>query len=294
MPMQPIKGKFLHQSVLLEEVVAIFQEVIKSHLRPVLIDCTLGLGGHTLALLQTYPNLRVIGIERDKEASKQALEKLTPFIRRFSLKSGNFATILPSLLKENRVCGVLADLGVSSLQLDHLNRGFSFNAPTLDMRMDINQSLDASKVINTYSAYALEKIFQAGEVYAPKKMANLIVQNRPFYSAKNFADFISQHSRHSKHHPATLIFQAIRMEVNTEMHNLDQLLACVQSLEEALVCIISFHSLEDRKVKHAFKEWAQSRGELLFKKPIVPSKRAIQENRRARSAKMRAFYFKKI
>ncbi|CRF51244.1 rRNA small subunit methyltransferase H [Helicobacter heilmannii] len=286
----------MHQSVLLEEVVALFKP-LSQRPQPILIDCTLGLGGHSLALLQAYPNLHIVGIDRDKEAQTLALDKLTPYKERFTHKQGNFAQILPTLPSPQ---GILADLGVSSLQLDNPNRGFGFNALSLDMRMDTGQSLDAFKVVNGYSLYELERVLQTGEVREYKKIASLIVQQRhkqPFNTAQDLANFLAKHIHRRRLHPATLVFQAIRMEVNTEMQNLQALLEYSKTLQDTLVCVISFHSLEDRQVKYTFKECATSGahgktyGNTLTKKPITPSSKEVQHNPRARSAKMRAFYF---
>lgn len=275
-----------------------FQDVLRStpEPRPVLIDCTLGLGGHALALLQTYTHLRIIGIDQDKQASQQALERLAPYSDRLCFFHGNFATLLPTFLEDRTICikGVLADLGVSSLQLESMDRGFGFNASTLDMRMDTGNCLDAYKVINHYSCYELERVLQAGEIKESKKIAHLIVQRRhqaPFKTARDLSAFLSTHLRRTKHHPATLVFQAIRMEVNAEMQNLRTLLACAKKLKNALLAIISFHSLEDRQVKHAFRDYAKSYGVLLTKKPITPSVGELNSNPRSRSAKMRVFYF---
>ncbi len=286
----------MHQSVLLQEVIQAFQEIMQTAPQPILIDCTLGLGGHTLALLETYPHLNIIGIDQDLEAKEQALEKLAPYGNRFNFMHGNFATLLPSLLKNPSLCikGVLADLGVSSWQLDSPHRGFGFHSKQLDMRMDTAQSLDAFRVVNTYSLYHLEQVLQAGEVREYKKIASLIVNRRhkqPFESAQDLADFLAKHAHRGKLHPATLVFQAIRMEVNSEMANLHTLLECAKNLKEAVLVVISFHSLEDRQVKHAFREYARSLGVCATKKPITPSAPELNTNPRARSAKMRIFHF---
>ncbi|WP_285651721.1 16S rRNA (cytosine(1402)-N(4))-methyltransferase RsmH [Helicobacter ailurogastricus] len=284
----------MHQSVLLEEVVAFF-EPLSQKPQPVLVDCTLGLGGHTLALLEAYPRLRVIGIDRDRQASTLASERLAAYTDRFNYCAGNFATILPTLSAP--IDGILADLGVSSLQLDSPHRGFGFHSLNLDMRMDMEQSLDAFKVVNHYSLYELERVLQAGEVREYKKIASLIVRQRhkqPFNTAQDLANFLAKHTHRGKLHPATLVFQAIRMEVNAEMQNLQTLLAYSKTLQDTLLCVIAFHSLEDRQVKHAFREYAKTYGEMLTKKPITPSPQEVRRNPRARSAKMRAFHFKAL
>ncbi|WP_121022208.1 16S rRNA (cytosine(1402)-N(4))-methyltransferase RsmH [Helicobacter vulpis] len=286
----------MHQSVLLQEVIHAFAP-LASLKNPLLIDCTLGLGGHTLALLQTYPHLRVIGIDRDEEALDLAQRCLADYAPRFRGYYGAYQEVIAKLIQEGvwADCdGVLADLGVSSLQLDSDARGFGFSAPTLDMRMDTNASLSAYKVINHYSPYELERVLERGEVRGAKKIASLIVQRRHqrlFEEAKDLASFLSAHTKRHKHHPATLVFQAVRMEVNDEMGNLRALLDHTKELKHALLVIISFHSLEDRQVKHAFKEFAPDYGLNLSKKPITPSALELQQNPRSRSAKMRIFHF---
>ncbi|WP_104732423.1 16S rRNA (cytosine(1402)-N(4))-methyltransferase RsmH [Helicobacter salomonis] len=286
----------MHQSVLLQEVIEAYTPL--SYIQnPILIDCTLGLGGHALALLQAYPHLRIIGIDRDREASTLAKQRLETYMPRFTYYHGTYQDVISQLVQEGiweRCDGVLADLGVSSLQLDTSTRGFGFDSSTLDMRMDIDASLDAYKVVNRYSLYELERVLERGEVRGAKKIASLIVQRRHqrvFQDAKDLASFLSTHLKRHKHHPATLVFQAIRMEVNDEMGNLRALLNYAKNLKHALLTIISFHSLEDRQVKHAFKEFAKSYGQCLTKKPITPSMLELQQNPRSRSAKMRIFHF---
>ena len=207
--------------------------------------------------------------------------------------------------------GVLADIGVSSLQLDKLDRGFSFNSENLDMRMNQNQSLDASTIINSYSQLELENIFKEyGEIREYKKIASLIVQNRPFYSAKELAEFFYNKLPKGKIHPATLIFQAIRIEVNDELGVLDRLFKSMEEakLKDCIVAIISFHSLEDRVVKNYFKKWSENcicpkdafrcecgknhaLGKIITKKPIIATNIEIKQNPRSRSAKLRVFRF---
>ena len=197
------------------------------------------------------------------------------------------------------------------MQLDKLDRGFSFNSKNLDMRMNQNQILDASTVVNSYSQVELENIFKEyGEIREYKKIASLIVQNRPFYSAKELAEFFYNKLPKGKIHPATLIFQAIRIEVNDELGVLDRLFKSMEEskLKDCIVAIISFHSLEDRVVKNYFKKWSEncicpkdafrcecgknhSLGEIITKKPIIATNFEIKQNPRSRSAKLRVFRF---
>ncbi len=301
----------LHQSVLLQEVLQAFAPLEKG----VLIDCTLGLGGHSKALLSQKPHLKLIGIDKDKHAQEIAKERLKAFEERYRILSGGFAKRFKEALETHgeQIKGVLVDLGVSSLQLDDDDRGFNFHSPTLDMRMDLESELNAQKVINSYSVVALEKIFKDyGEIKEYKKIAHHIVERRakkPFKDAKDLSDFLSSLSKNKKIHPATLVFQAIRIEVNHELEELKEFLQDARNLKGAILCVISFHSLEDALVKNAFKDYAKNcicdalsfkctcsnnhaLGEILTKKPITPSPEEIKRNRRSRSAKMRAFQFK--
>ena len=216
-----------------------------------------------------------------------------------------------------QVRGILADIGVSSMQLDDKDRGFSFTSPNLDMRMDSTQNLNAAKVINTYPAVRLEEIFRIyGEIRQSKKLAELIVAQRekkPFESALELSSLIERHfPRMGGIHPATLAFQALRIEVNGELEQLQTLLQSIESafmkgvLYNCKVAIISFHSLEDRIIKQTFKQWAKSckceesalkcecgnnnaLGSIITKKPILPSQDEIAQNKRSRSAKLRIF-----
>ncbi|MEN8718529.1 MAG: 16S rRNA (cytosine(1402)-N(4))-methyltransferase RsmH, partial [Sulfurovum sp.] len=213
--------------------------------------------------------------------------------------------------EEYKIRGILADIGVSSLQLDKEERGFGFNSEVLDMRMDQNQTLDASFVVNNYSQNELERVFKEyGEVREYKKLASLIVANRPFTSSKELAEFISKKMYKGKLHPATLPFQGIRIEVNDELGVLERLFDSIESIkpQNCYVAIISFHSLEDRIVKNYFKKWSKScicppqsfrctcgndhaLGKVITRKPVIPTKDEIKQNPRSRSSKLRVFKF---
>nr|WP_233715373.1 16S rRNA (cytosine(1402)-N(4))-methyltransferase RsmH [Helicobacter trogontum] len=317
-----------HIPVLLEHVLDTFDRVfIPTHThyiakkspiknKEVLIDCTLGFGGMSKALLERYPDLYIIGIDRDSYALEYNQKPMAMFGDRFQTRHGDFGTLLPYIINEiqqsgNRLCGVLADIGVSSYQLDTIERGFSFHANTLDMRMDRTQTLNADMIVNTYSKYELEEIFKNyGEIREYKKLVNLIIQERT--QRKITADKLQNialklHTK-SKIHPATLIYQALRIAVNDELEQLQKLLASCVDLHEVLLCIISFHSLEDRIIKDAFKQFAKkcicdatsfkctcgnnhAKGFSLYKKPLVADNKEILYNKRSRSAKLRAFYF---
>ena len=295
-----------HIPVLYNEVLDCFKDINKGYI----IDCTTGYAGHSSGLLNQNSSVKLICNDQDDEALNFSKNRLKDFENRVEFNKGNFENIIKKF-ENYPIRGVLADIGVSSLQLDKLDRGFSFNSENLDMRMNQNQSLDASTVINSYSQVELENIFKEyGEIREYKKIASLIVQNRPFYSAKELAEFFYNKLPKGKIHPATLIFQAIRIEVNDELGVLDRLFKSMEEakLKDCIVAIISFHSLEDRVVKNYFKKWSENcicpkdafrcecgknhaLGKIITKKPIIATNLEIKQNQRSRSAKLRVFRF---
>lgn len=298
-----------HKPVLLNEVLEVFESLNEG----VFVDATLGYGGHSEAILTAHPKLKLIGIDRDDEAIAFSTKRLEKFGDRVQIIKSDFGSAL-SKIDTSNVVGILADIGVSSLQLDKKERGFSFESETLDMRMDSTQEFSAYDVVNGYSEAELEKIIRVyGEERYSKKIAALIVKRRKeekIKSAKELAALISQNIKGFKIHPATLTFQAIRIEVNSELEQLEDLLENVKKLPQKgqILGIISFHSLEDRIVKTAFKDWSRScicppeamrctcgnnneLGDIVTKKPLTGTDAEIRENPRARSAKLRAFKF---
>ena len=295
-----------HIPVLYNEVLDCFKDINKGYI----IDCTTGYAGHSSGLLNQNSSVQLICNDQDDEALNFSKNRLKDFENRVEFNKGNFENIIKKF-EDYPIRGILADIGVSSLQLDKLDRGFSFNSENLDMRMNQNQILDASTVVNSYSQVELENIFKEyGEIREYKKVASLIVQNRPFYSAKELAEFFYNKLPKGKIHPATLIFQAIRIEVNDELGVLDRLFKSMEEskLKDCIVAIISFHSLEDRVVKNYFKKWSEncicpkdafrcecgknhSLGEIITKKPIIATNFEIKQNPRSRSAKLRVFRF---
>jgi 16S rRNA (cytosine1402-N4)-methyltransferase len=296
-----------HIPVLQEEVKEAFSHIDEG----VVVDCTMGYGGHSEAILKQNPNIRLIGIDRDETAIAFSKERLAPYGERVTIKKGRFSDVTKEL-DPTQIRGVLADIGVSSLQLDDASRGFGFASETLDMRMDKHQELSAYDVVNHYDKKRLEKIFREyGEVREYKKAADIIVARRlekPFESAKELADFLAKHLHARKIHPATLIFQAIRIEVNDELGELKRLLQNIRdlNLSNTTVAIISFHSLEDRIVKQTFRAWAKgcicppeamrcvcggthAYGKVVTKNPITAGEKELEQNPRARSAKLRIF-----
>ena len=298
-----------HKPVLLNEVLEVFKDLNEG----IFVDATLGYGGHSEAILTAHPKLRLIGVDRDDEALEFSRKRLEKFGDRVSFVKSDFGSIIGKINTDN-IVGILADIGVSSLQLDKKERGFSFESETLDMRMDSSQEFSAYDVVNGYSEAELEKIIRVyGEERFSKKIAALIVKKRKeakITTAKELATLIATNFRGGKIHPATLTFQAIRIEVNSELEQLENLLESVKNIgkNSKILGIISFHSLEDRIVKTAFKEWSRScicppeafrctcgnnneLGETLTKKPLIGTDIEIRENPRARSAKLRAFKF---
>ena len=299
-----------HIPVLLDEVLESFNDVQEGYF----VDCTLGYAGHSSEILKKYEHFSHIGIDRDSEALAFSLKRLENFKEKSTLYKGTFATVLPTL-KESPIVAVLADFGVSSLQLDKKSRGFSFTSETLDMRMDSSSALSAYEVVNEYSQEKLEYILNHyGEVRSYKRVANAIVEARaksPIASAKALSDIVKQIiPQGGKIHPATLVFQGIRIEVNNELGEIEGLLDALESkhIKGEVVSLITFHSLEDRLVKNRFKKWTMkcicdpqamrcscSRdndiGKMLMKKPIVASKQELKVNPRSRSAKLRSFRF---
>ncbi|WP_375723955.1 16S rRNA (cytosine(1402)-N(4))-methyltransferase RsmH [Arcobacter sp. KX21116] len=295
-----------HIPVLYKETLGVFENIDSGYI----IDCTLGYAGHSEGLLKQNSNVKLICNDQDNEALEFSKKRLEPFLNRVTFNKGNFETVLNSF-KEYDIRGILADIGVSSLQLDKEDRGFGFDSESLDMRMNQEQSLDASAVVNTYSQSELERVFkECGEVKEYKKVASIIVNNRPFSSAKELSTFIAKNMHKGKLHPATLPFQGIRIEVNDELGVLERLFDSIEEIKpkNCLVAIISFHSLEDRIVKNYFKKWSKNcicpsdvmrctcgndnaLGKVITKKPIIPTNEEIKVNPRSRSSKLRVFKF---
>jgi len=299
--------KIPHIPVLFDEVIEAFKDIEDGYI----IDCTTGYAGHSLALLQSNPNINLICNDQDIEALKFSKRRLKEYSNRVIFNQGNFKDVITKF-KEYNIVGILADIGVSSLQLDNNDRGFGFDSDILDMRMDQTQTLSASDVVNNYTQSQLEYIFKEyGEVREYKKTASLIVENRPFSSAKELCALLNKKLyKNSKINPATLPFQAIRIEVNDELSVLSDLFESIEKakLHNCIVAIISFHSLEDRIVKNYFKKWTKkcicppqsfrcecgnnhNLGKIITKKPITPTQKEIKQNPRSRSSKMRIFRF---
>jgi len=280
----------------------------------VFVDCTLGAGGHAAALLAAHPQVHLVGIDRDPQAIALASRRLKPFMERVRLVEGRFDQLGEILrhLKVDKVDGLLGDLGVSSMQLDTAERGFSFRfSGPLDMRMGSSAS-PASELLNELEEDDLYQILREyGEERKARRIAREIVRRRtehPFSTTTDLTEAVegavgSGHPR-SRIHPATRTFQALRIAVNEELTGLQELLDGVTDLlnPEGRLVLISYHSLEDRIVKHGLRRLASVEKdevtgrphterqaiEILTKKPIRPSPAEIEANPRSRSAKLRA------
>ena len=298
-----------HIPVLYREVINSFESINEG----IIIDCTMGYAGHSSMILKANPNITLIAIDQDQTAIDFSTQRLEPFKDRVEIKKGRFSSVIKDIIKEydiSQIKGVLADIGVSSLQLDQKERGFSYESDNLDMRMDKDAPLTAEIVVNSYSSSELERIIlEYGELRNYKKIVAEIIKNRPFSSAKELSDTLKPYMpRGKKIHPATLLMQAIRIEVNNELGELKSLLTSIKDakLPEAKIAIISFHSLEDRIVKQEFISWSKkcicpqeamrcscgnnhSIGKIITKKPLMAKDDELKENIRSRSAKMRIF-----
>lgn len=264
----------------------------------VYVDATLGAGGHTEAMLMRCPNIRVIAFDRDEQAMAAAAERLAPFADQVTFRHAAYSDI-PEHLAElgvEKVDGLIADLGISSLQLDLAERGMSFRAAgPIDMRMDQSQGETALELIARLSQDELANlIYEYGEERASRRIARCISQANERDELKTTLDLRRAvvraigPRRVGGVDPATRTFQALRIAVNGELEQLDRLLAFAPSLvaEAGVVAILSFHSLEDRRIKRAFLDGAS--WQRLWKKPVVASSEEQRNNPRSRSAKLRA------
>jgi len=303
---------FNHVSVLLKECI----EGLNIKPNGIYVDGTLGGGGHSFKILQLLENGKLIGIDQDTDALKAATERLKIFEDKFVPVHRNFSEIETVLdeLGIKKIDGLLLDLGVSSFQLDEAERGFSYmNDGKLDMRMNQSDTFTAYDIVNTYSERKLTSIInEYGEENWANRIAKFIVEARtekPIETTFELVDVIKNAipaaARKDGPHPAKRTFQAIRIEVNNELKIIEQTIeATVKRLNKGgRIAIITFHSLEDRIVKTAYKSLAQGctcppefpicicggkpKVKIISKKPILPSDEEVEMNPRARSAKLR-------
>lgn len=283
-----------HTSVLLNETL----DILQPERGGVFVDATLGMGGHSEALLEQAPGIRLIGIDRDPYALEFAEQRLGDRVQYFQGTMSEIGFLAKKKIAP-RVDGILMDIGVSSYQLDTPGRGFSFvHDGPLDMRMDQDETLTAAAIINTWPEPKLAELFTTyGEERLARKIAHAIVERRqkePFKRTTDLAELIRQQyhpaQRFKKPHPATRVFQALRIQVNHELDELTNAIPEALSLlkKDGVLAIITFHSLEDRIVKYAFKALNPEEFEILTKKPITPGREEQVSNPRSRSAKLRA------
>ena len=307
--------EFKHTSVLLEETID------NLHIKPngIYVDGTLGGGGHSYQIASRLTGAgRLIGIDQDGDAIEAAGKRLEPFADRITLIRNNYCNAREALkqIGIDKVDGIVLDLGVSSFQLDNVERGFSYKYDTaLDMRMDTRQSLSAKEIVNEYSEMELFRVIKDyGEEQFAKNIAKHIVnarKDKPIETTGELNEIIKAaipaKMRATGGHPSKKTFQAIRIECNRELEvlrdSLDDLIDMLNP--EGRICIITFHSLEDRIVKSAFRKNENpctcppdfpvcicgqvAKGRVVFRKPILPSEEETEANKRSKSAKLRVF-----
>ncbi len=285
--------QYVHYSVMQDEVLSFLNPGDKDAL---LVDCTLGEGGHSNLLLGRYPNLRVIGLDRDCRIMEKAKNRLAPYGDRFQARNIWFDEFWKSY-DGPAVDYVLFDLGISVFHYEESGRGFSFKRQEkLDMRLDVNGDLDAAQVVNTYDEKSLaDLIFNYGEERYSRRIAAAICsyrQSKQIEFTNELADIIwnavPNEYRHRRIHPATKTFQALRIEINGELDRIEPALeGAVRALKPGgRIAVITFHSLEDRPVKWFFKNH-ENILEILTKKPIEPAPGECEANPPSRSAKLR-------
>lgn len=305
---------FKHVSVLLDETI----EGLNINPDGIYVDGTLGGGGHAYEVCKRLSDKgRLIGIDQDGEALEAARKRLSEFEDKITLVRSNFSEIETILkdLEVSKVDGIVLDIGVSSYQLDNLKRGFSYKSDApLDMRMDTRQGLTAADVVNHYSETELFHIIRDyGEDKFAKNIAKHICQARKEKAIETTSELSEVIKSaipakfHRNGHPAKKTFQAIRIEVNRELTVLKESIdAMIEHLNpKGRICIITFHSLEDRIVKTKFKEnenpctcppdfpvcvcGKKSKGKVITRKPIIPTEEEIEQNKRSKSSKLRIF-----
>jgi 16S rRNA (cytosine1402-N4)-methyltransferase len=297
-----------HRPVLYHEII----HALRPHRDGLYVDCTVGAGGHAFGILQaSEPKGRLLGFDVDPGALKVASERLSSFGSRVALALASYTTLREQLniLGWNSVDGILLDLGVSSMQFDSAERGFSFRSDApLDMRFDPNNPVSAAKLVNQLSEKELaDLLYRYGEERRSRQVARAIVQSRPLSSTLQLAEVVARVTRGGRKglHPATRTFQALRIAVNQELDAIEEVLpqAVNALLPEGRLAVISFHSLEDRIVKKFFRRESrdcicptnqpictcghESVLREINRRPIKPSQAEMTDNPRSRSARLR-------
>ena len=306
----------VHVSVMRDRCIELLAPAINASINPVIVDATLGLGGHTEALLQRFPTLKVIGIDRDLDALNRATARLAPFADRLLTKHATFDAIadIVESFGYSSITGALFDLGVSSLQLDEANRGFSYaNDAPLDMRMDRTQTLTAAEIVNTYEPGQLVKILRT---YGEEKFATRVVESivkaraiAPLNSTAQLATLVKNAipaaTRRTGGNPAKRTFQALRIETNDELGSITRALPAALKLLNVggRLVVMSFQSLEDRIVKDLFVASTTSgtprdlpfelpefaaKFSLVIRGSETPNAKELEENSRSASVRLRA------
>jgi 16S rRNA (cytosine1402-N4)-methyltransferase len=302
-------GDAVHIPVLLQEVL----EQLRARRGGMFLDCTFGGGGHTRAILDASPESWVVAIDRDARALARAEAWAPRYGERLTLLHGPFSQVL-TRLGATKFDGILADLGMSTDQLKE-GRGFSFaDDGSLDMRMDESAPVTAQEFLNSAPEREIYLALAEGGVGASaRQLARILVQERPFSSAQHLADVVRGSSlgkrNQSKVHPATVVFQALRMKVNQEREEIEGLMRCVPDLVKGAgsrLGVITFHSVEDTLVVREMRRWESAGsypaswrgarsgkrlGQLAPRKPICPSEEEVRVNPASRSARLRVFEF---
>lgn len=304
--------EFQHQPVMVNEVI----EGLRLKAAGLYVDCTIGGGGHSQAILEAQPDCQIIGIDQDPNALRAAEQRLAAYQNKVSYFHSNFRCLDRVLVESGvtEVDGILMDLGVSSAQLDHKERGFSYqHNAKLDMRMDPSNPVTAYDLVNNLSIKQLTKIISSyGEERWAQRIAEFIDIERKQHPIETTSQLVSvikaaipKSARFEGPHPASRTFQALRIAVNDELEVLQEALHKAVNLlkSEGRLCVISFHSLEDRIVKTVFKDLSspcicppglpvcgckrQQVIKVVTRKPLIPSSAEVSKNPRARSAKLR-------
>jgi len=298
-----------HEPVLLTRILDFLRAAGFADKTARIADCTLGLGGYSEQILRMFPNAQISAMDRDLRAVELSRARLLDHASRFKALHGNFGEVGEVLGEFAPFDALVFDLGVSNMQLAEAERGFSFQSDgPLDMRMDPQgggSNKTAAEVIDALSAAELAEIFWVyGEERFSRQIARGIEERRkrvgPLKTTGELVELIREVlpapvQRKMGGHPARRVFQALRIYVNDELEELEAALASIRDISSpgAMVAIVSYHSLEDRVVKHTFRAWEkeEKRGDVLTKHPVLPNSEEIERNYKARSAKLRVFRF---